>query len=150
MSIRVTVSGANRTPLRAFSFTSASSRWAAVVGPAVQDALKRAAPVGKGAGAGRLRDSIRYEHRVGGGSARLTFTANTPYARFVLHGTGPHIIRPRKARALRWQGSGGTRFARVVHHPGTKPNPFPERAIRPLLPLIQRRYREIVQSSLRG
>jgi hypothetical protein len=39
---------------------------------------------------------------------------------------------------------------RVVHHPGTKPNPFPERAIRPLLPLIQARLREITRSNMRG
>jgi hypothetical protein len=45
---------------------------------------------------------------------------------FVHHhqGTRPHIIRPRRRKALRWvTPGGGVRFARVVHHPGTRPNP---------------------------
>ena len=63
---------------------------------------------------------------------------------FLEHGTRPHLIRPRKARSLRFPRSGvavtlGGRvrtgtvrrlgnaayiFARLVHHPGTRPQPF--------------------------
>lgn len=53
----------------------------------------------------------------------VSVTAN--YARFVHDGTAPHVIRPRRARALRWQGAGGRAvFAMIVHHPGTRPRPF--------------------------
>jgi hypothetical protein len=72
---------------------------------------------------------------VGGFSVRLY--ARASYAEAVEKGTRPHIIRPKNKRALRFAaGPGGARlsgsarkgadvvFARVVHHPGTKPHPF--------------------------
>lgn len=61
--------------------------------------------------------------------------ARTPYAAFVELGTRPHIIRPVKAKVLAWggtrrlsgalaRGSSPTHFARIVHHPGTRPYPY--------------------------
>ena len=56
-----------------------------------------------------------------------------PYLEF---GTGPHIIKPKNAKALRWASGGGStlagrprsgaavQFAKIVHHPGTRPYPF--------------------------
>ena len=35
-----------------------------------------------------------------------------------------HDIRPKDKRALRWVGKNGFVFAKVVHHPGTKADPF--------------------------
>jgi len=48
------------------------------------------------------------------------------YAVFVEKGTAPHIIRPINARCLAFQSGmlGGMVFTRLVHHPGTKANPF--------------------------
>lgn len=56
---------------------------------------------------------------------------------FLEEGTRPHTITPRAAKALRFAASAAGRrlsgtpkvgaavvFARVVHHPGTKPYPF--------------------------
>lgn len=79
---------------------------------------------------GRVTDS--YAETVAGGAAA--------YLEF---GTRPHLIVPRRARALRWAASpqgrrlsgrprsaaqrgglGGVRFARRVRHPGTRPQPF--------------------------
>lgn len=51
-------------------------------------------------------------------------TARTDYAVFVHEGTRPHLIRPRTARALRFDVGGRTVFAKSVHHPGTKARPF--------------------------
>lgn len=73
---------------------------------------------------GRLRQSIgrgersRFDHfiRAGGPSAR--------YALFVEEGTRPHVIRARRAKALRFYQGGELRFARSVNHPGTKPAHF--------------------------
>lgn len=58
-------------------------------------------------------------------------------AAFLEYGTRPHTITPKAAKALRFAASpGGARlsgaprvgaavvFAKVVHHPGTKPYPF--------------------------
>lgn len=61
------------------------------------------------------------------------------YAAAVEFGTRPHIIRPRNAKVLAWGGprtlggrlrvSGGvqarpTHFAKLVHHPGTRAQPY--------------------------
>jgi hypothetical protein len=47
-----------------------------------------------------------------------------PATTYVLHGTKPHVIRPRARKMLRFEVGGRTVFARVVHHPGTKANNF--------------------------
>jgi hypothetical protein len=114
----------------------------------VRGRLKETAPVGKGPRAGRLRDSIRYEPHLAAASGQLVFTSTAPYAGFVVRGTKAHDIPFKKPQPLLFKV--GWRTVRVVHHPGTKPNPFPERAIRPLLPLIQARLREITRSNMRG
>lgn len=51
------------------------------------------------------------------------------YAPMVEFGTAPHVIRPTSAKALHWKQDGADRFAKVVHHPGTEPNPYFERGI---------------------
>lgn len=53
-----------------------------------------------------------------------------PKVRFVLDGTRPHIIVPRRAKALRFTVGGDVVFARRVRHPGTQPNDFLGRALR--------------------
>lgn len=61
--------------------------------------------------------------------------ARTPYAATLELGSKPHVIRPVKAKVLAWggtrrlsgtlaKGSKATHFARIVHHPGTKPYPY--------------------------
>jgi hypothetical protein len=52
---------------------------------------------------------------------------------YVIYGTRPHIIRPRRARALRFRVGGRTVYAAYVHHPGTRPNDFLGRALREAL-----------------
>lgn len=53
-----------------------------------------------------------------------------PATMYVIKGTRPHIIRPRYRKVLRFSVKGRTVFARVVHHPGTKPNDFLTKALR--------------------
>ncbi|WP_405759431.1 hypothetical protein OG234_13145 [Streptomyces sp. NBC_01420] len=53
-----------------------------------------------------------------------------PKVRFVLDGTRPHVIVPRRAKALRFTVGGDVVFARRVRHPGTRPNDFLGRALR--------------------
>ncbi|EHI13143.1 hypothetical protein [Mycolicibacterium thermoresistibile] len=50
--------------------------------------------------------------------------ATADYAAPVHEGSAAHVIRPRKAKALRFQIGGRTVFARMVRHPGTKARPF--------------------------
>ena len=44
------------------------------------------------------------------------------YFPHVEFGTLPHIIRPKNKKALFWKGA--EHPMKLVHHPGTKPNPF--------------------------
>jgi hypothetical protein len=74
---------------------------------------------------GNLAMSIKKEVAEG----KVSVKPLASYALFVEKGTAPHIIRPVNARCLAFQGGmlGGMVFARLVHHPGTKPNPFIQR-----------------------
>lgn len=53
-----------------------------------------------------------------------------PHALFVHWGTKPHLIRPKKKKMLRFVPTGGNSFvfARIVHHPGYKGDPYLIRA----------------------
>lgn len=50
------------------------------------------------------------------------------HALFVHWGTKPHVIRPKNRKALRWPAGGRFVFAREVHHPGYKGDPWLVRA----------------------
>ena len=49
------------------------------------------------------------------------------YALAVHEGTKPHVIEPKKKKALYWDGAGHP--VKRVMHPGTQANPYAERAI---------------------
>jgi HK97 gp10 family phage protein len=62
------------------------------------------------------------------GEARIIALAS--HAIFVIRGTAPHEIRPVNASCLAFKAAGGDMvFTKLVRHPGTKPNPFLERAV---------------------
>lgn len=44
--------------------------------------------------------------------------------RFLEYGTQPHVIEPVRAKALRFEIDGEVIFAKLVHHPGTRPLGF--------------------------
>lgn len=50
--------------------------------------------------------------------------ATASYAAAVHEGARPHVIRPRTAKALRFEVGGRTVFAKMVRHPGMKARPF--------------------------
>lgn len=158
MSITLEFTGDDpaENPFARFSWTRAAVAWMDEAGPLVREALKREAPVAKatpdGRKGGRLRDSIRYERETAAGNVTGIFTANVPYARYVLEGTGPHVITAQAARALRFYpgGEGTPVFRRSVNHPGTKANPFNERALLPLEPLLRRTFADAVRASAEG
>ncbi len=95
-----------------------------LTGFALQGELKREAPGGK---TGDLRKRISAPRRIGGSAFAIDFGVD--YWTFVNFGTKPHIIRPRRASVLRFEKEGAIVFAKVVRHPGTKANPFVDRAI---------------------
>jgi hypothetical protein len=60
-------------------------------------------------------------------TGKLHWYPTASYARFVEFGTAPHIIEPKNAQALYWPGAAHP--VRIVHHPGSKANPYMERII---------------------
>lgn len=90
---------------------------------------------------GRLRGSIRAEPpRFFSLRGSVKVGSDLEYAGFVNDGTPRHFIRPRGGRSargnpkrpgmLKFTVGGRVVYARVVDHPGTKPNPFLDRALR--------------------
>jgi HK97 gp10 family phage protein len=64
------------------------------------------------------------------GDCKASIDALASYAIYVVKGTRPHIIRPVNGSVLAFEGSDGKMvFTRLIHHPGTKPNPFMQRAV---------------------
>lgn len=134
-----------------FRWTVAAVTWSDEVGPMVRTELKHRAPVGKRTPRpGRYRDSIRYSRRtLAGVGVKIDFTANTPYAPYVTDGTRPHEISAVAARALHWTDGSGGHFAKVVQHPGTKPNPFAREAVRHMEPVIRASFKRAVRDAMR-
>ena len=87
----------------------------------LQNELILASPVDTG----RLRNSIRVtvENNV------LTITM-VDYGYFIEFGTPPHTITPKDKQALKFKVGNKEVFAKVVKHPGTRPNPWIRNTIR--------------------
>ena len=97
---------------------------------------------------GRLKNSIKVVPQ----NPNLIMISMVDYAIYVEFGTPPHIIKPKNAKALHWKSEGvGPRggkvkndvFAKLVHHPGTRPQPFIRNTLRNKLGLI-------IKESLQG
>jgi len=93
----------------------------------IQNELVIAAPVDTG----RLRNSIRVTSE-----GNVITISIVDYAYFVEFGTPPHIIKPKDKKALKFKAGNGQVFAKVVKHPGTRPNPFIRNTIRNKLGII--------------
>lgn len=80
---------------------------------------------------GGLKRSIGHRVFRRGNAAVLREQATAPHAKFVHDGTGPHEIRARNARALRfyWPKAGRVVYFKRVQHPGYKGNPYLRDAI---------------------
>lgn len=96
----------------------------------LQNQAVREAPTNKGQGGGSRGSGGNLKQRI------RTFKINrlrsevipkVSYAAYVHEGTPPHVIRPLVKQALANKRSGQF-FGKVVHHPGTRPNPFLLRA----------------------
>jgi hypothetical protein len=77
-----------------------------------------------------LRDTIVKRVISVGGLPVIKVGSDSDHALFVHDGTKPHIIRPKKPGGVlvfpgaTAAGPNGLVFARIVHHPGTKPNRY--------------------------
>lgn len=132
-------------------WNTVARRLTTAIGEEMSAAVRAEAPVGKkeiGGHNGQLRDSITYHNKIGARSASVEIVSNVEYAEFVIKGTPPHVIVPVQASRLHWVQGGNSYYRYRVNHPGTKPNPFPARALRPLTPRLQREMSATVQESL--
>lgn len=95
-------------------------------GRRAQAAARRLAPTP------RFARTIRYEIVPRGNRHIVVLNSTHKAAIFVIGGTRRHIIRPRKKGGfLRFKVAGGrVVYARIVHHPGNKPNNFMAKALR--------------------
>jgi hypothetical protein len=75
---------------------------------------------------GRLRGSFRRRNA----TAKRATVVGHYTAYFIDAGTKPHVITPKRARGLVFEGRSGTVFARKVHHRGTRAQPFRAKAAR--------------------
>lgn len=80
---------------------------------------------------GQLERSIDVKFNENSGIVYID-SQSAPHGPFVHQGTRAHTIFPKNKKALRWapQGGGAFHFAKVVHHPGTKSDPFLYNALR--------------------
>lgn len=82
---------------------------------------------------GNLAMSTRKE--VSGDSGHV-YVSNSQarYFDFVVDGTRPHDIVPKNGQALYWPGAAYP--VKKVHHPGTKKNPYLDKAFNKMLPEV--------------
>lgn len=100
-------------------------------GPVWSDIAKRTrrahtmARVQVGKDTRELYRSISYRVGIGSrGGVTGTVVADNKIARMHHDGTVPHIIAARKAKSLRFKSRGKIVYAKVVRHPGTRPNRY--------------------------
>jgi len=94
-----------------------------------------------GAGDGpHTRDTVYLRTLSINGRTGYAVGTDSPVGTYLEQGTRPHIIRPVRAKALRFEVNGEVVFARLVHHPGTRPYPWLmpafERAVNETLPVL--------------
>ncbi|MFH8577113.1 hypothetical protein [Streptomyces zaomyceticus] len=79
---------------------------------------------------GSMGDYVSWTIEEGPRGLQGVITCDHPAVRYVLDGTRPHVIRPRNAKALRFDMGGRIVFAKKVNHPGTRANNFLGEALR--------------------
>jgi hypothetical protein len=148
MTMTLTVEKGNQRFMTRWRWEAVATKWAVETGEVLERAIKAEAPVSNKPTAGALRDSITFKPRVSGTAATVEFVSRVPYASYVINGTAAHVIVPRNVRMLRWQQGGQWIYRSHVNHPGARANPFPEKAVRPLVPWVGRSMRNLVIESM--
>lgn len=73
---------------------------------------------------GQLSTSIGYTLSADHNGVIGTIGSDNSIAYLHHEGTKPHIILPRTKKTLRFASHGKIVYAKIVHHPGTKPNRY--------------------------
>lgn len=78
---------------------------------------------------GTTRRSVRAVYGQQDGDAVVARVVIGGAGALLLGGTRAHVIEPNRARALRFVVNGQVVFAKRVYHPGTRPDPYVNRAL---------------------
>ncbi len=90
----------------------------------------RVANIAEGEAPGSMGDFVSWKIEEGPKGLQGVIVCDHPAVLFVLNGTRPHLIRPRRKKFLRFEVDGGVVYTKLVRHPGTRPNDFMGRALR--------------------
>jgi hypothetical protein len=102
-----------------------------IVGRRLAERTQRVAAIAAREAPGRIGLDVSWEVIDTPKGLQGVITCDHPAVKFVLNGTRPHTIKPRKRNGvLRFVVDGEVVFAKYVRHPGTKPNNFLGRALR--------------------
>lgn len=107
--------------------------------------VTQAAMVEAPAQEGKLRQSIKYEMT---GTAKGRVYVNSQYGLYVHDGTAPHTIRIVTAKVLANKRTGQF-FGKVIQHPGTRANPFLQRAVDQNNEFIDKEFADAVTNALK-
>lgn len=80
-----------------------------------------------------LENSIGYRMLRAADGVFFEVEASNHIALLHHEGSRPHLITPHHGRALRFKSRGRVVYARVVLHPGTRPNPYLVTALREVI-----------------
>jgi hypothetical protein len=137
------ITGAKRAPqetLKQLRFAVAKSLFN------IQSEAIKEAPANKQVGLGaRLKASFR--SRMMTALSGQVYSIST-YSAAVHEGTRPHLIRPVNKRILANKRTGQF-FGKLVHHPGTKPNPYFLRAIQGASKKIEENFAKALENVLK-
>jgi HK97 gp10 family phage protein len=108
----------------------------------VQAEAMKEAPVNKATAGGNLRQSIKATKN---GLARGVVEVGAAYGIFVHEGTAPHIIKVKNKKVLANRRT-NQMFGKIVRHPGTKANPFLQRAVDNSRDDINKDFQEVIHN----
>ncbi|MGW4825484.1 hypothetical protein ACWEP4_43080 [Streptomyces sp. NPDC004227] len=91
---------------------------------------RRVAAIARAEAPGSMGRHIDWHIKEGPRGLQAVITCDHPAVRYIIEGTRPHLIKPRRAKALRFEVGGQVVFSAYARHPGTRPNPFLQRALR--------------------
>jgi HK97 gp10 family phage protein len=95
---------------------------------------------------GRLLGSIQKQAEGLSGSVGPT----VPYAVYVEYGTSPHEIRPVFSSVLAFEVAGKMVFTTVVHHPGTRAQPFVRETLEDVKEKIPELWQKVFEEATQG
>ncbi|MGW2640062.1 hypothetical protein [Streptomyces sp. NPDC001348] len=97
----------------------------------LRERTARVARIAEAEAPGSMGRYISWDITQGPRGLEGVITCDHPAVNYVLNGTRPHLIRPRRRNGvLRFEVDGSVVFTRLVRHPGTRANPFLQRALR--------------------